>query len=323
MVKVALVDTSIFSRRPATALPRISSESPREYTSAVAKKVMPTSRHMSTMRLAWATSVLPHLLKNSPLPPKVPVPKLSTGTLRPERPSCRYSIAVLLGYDWIENWKRCGRGRRLPSRLSSDRFSAQLLRLPARQRFAPDLRIVADIHRECGMEQHVADAARMLELRCEVADFRLDAFALVAGAGLHFHAQHRLLLHAHPGGAAHAGHGVEDRFDLLGLQIALRRAHALGLAPADPQAALRIEIAGVAPAVHDAPGAVGERLANLRQLRRGRSRVIRVRDRGTGHGDFADRSRSSEMRFRPGGDRRIVDADDAHRDRRRRPAHAV
>ena len=47
---------------------------------------------MSTSRVASATSVLPQALKNSPLPPKVPVPKLRTGTLKPDWPSCRYSM---------------------------------------------------------------------------------------------------------------------------------------------------------------------------------------------------------------------------------------
>src|SRR4051794_25732659 len=47
---------------------------------------------MSTSRVASATSLAPHALKNSLPPPKVPVPKLSTGTLNPDPPSCRYSM---------------------------------------------------------------------------------------------------------------------------------------------------------------------------------------------------------------------------------------
>src|SRR3954470_1845417 len=47
---------------------------------------------MSTSRVAPAASVSPHDLKKSPPPPNVAAPKLSTGTLNPEAPSCRYSI---------------------------------------------------------------------------------------------------------------------------------------------------------------------------------------------------------------------------------------
>ena len=54
--------------------------------------VRPASRQMSTSRVASATSLAPQALKNSLPPPNVPVPKLNTGTLNPEPPSCRYSI---------------------------------------------------------------------------------------------------------------------------------------------------------------------------------------------------------------------------------------
>jgi hypothetical protein len=47
---------------------------------------------MSIKRLAPSASVVPHALKKSLPPPKVPVPKLSTGTLNPDPPNCRYSI---------------------------------------------------------------------------------------------------------------------------------------------------------------------------------------------------------------------------------------
>ncbi len=49
--------------------------------------VRPASRQMSTSRVASATSLAPQALKNSLAPPNVPVPRLSTGTIRPERPS--------------------------------------------------------------------------------------------------------------------------------------------------------------------------------------------------------------------------------------------
>src|SRR5262245_59330384 len=58
--------------------------------------VRPASRQTSTSRVASATSLAPQALKNSLPPPKVPVPRLSTGTLKPEPSSCLYSIRSLL-----------------------------------------------------------------------------------------------------------------------------------------------------------------------------------------------------------------------------------
>src|SRR5271154_661969 len=51
---------------------------------------------MSTRRVASATSLAPQALKNSLPPPNVPAPKLSTGTCRPEWPSCLNSMV-----DWM------------------------------------------------------------------------------------------------------------------------------------------------------------------------------------------------------------------------------
>src|SRR4051794_7482399 len=64
--------------------------------SAESNIVRPASRQTSTRRVASATSLAPHALKNLVPPPKVPVPKLRAGTFSPEPPSCRYSIAALL-----------------------------------------------------------------------------------------------------------------------------------------------------------------------------------------------------------------------------------
>src|SRR6185369_995537 len=52
---------------------------------------------MSTSRVASATSLEPQALKNSLPPPNVPVPRLRAGTMKPDAPSCRYSIVLLLG----------------------------------------------------------------------------------------------------------------------------------------------------------------------------------------------------------------------------------
>src|SRR5580700_10192695 len=63
--------------------------------SAVSKKLMPASMQMSTILRASAISlVAPHASKNSSLPPKVPQPKQSSGTLNPDLPSCRYSMGI-------------------------------------------------------------------------------------------------------------------------------------------------------------------------------------------------------------------------------------
>src|SRR5436190_14036574 len=63
--------------------------------SAESNRVRPASRQTSTRRVASATSVAPQALKNSLPPPKVPVPRLKTGTLNPEPPSCRYSMVFV------------------------------------------------------------------------------------------------------------------------------------------------------------------------------------------------------------------------------------
>src|ERR1051326_3568452 len=54
--------------------------------------VTPASRQRLTSRLASATPVFPQAENKSPLPPKVPVPNVNTGTLKPEPPRNRYSI---------------------------------------------------------------------------------------------------------------------------------------------------------------------------------------------------------------------------------------
>src|ERR1700722_13384063 len=54
---------------------------------------------MSTSLRASCASVVPQFANSGPVPPNVPAPKLSTGTLRPEAPKRRYSIesiAILL-----------------------------------------------------------------------------------------------------------------------------------------------------------------------------------------------------------------------------------
>ena len=89
------VASRTLSRRPSTALPRISSDSPREYASAVSNMLQPMSSDASTSEVASATSVVPHFLKNSEPPPNVAVPSIKAGTFRPEPPRLRYCIVGL------------------------------------------------------------------------------------------------------------------------------------------------------------------------------------------------------------------------------------
>src|SRR5215472_15239616 len=58
-------------------------------------RLTPASRHMSTCRRAWVTSVDPTFL-NGPRPPNVIVPMVSTETRRPDLPSARYSMGPTL-----------------------------------------------------------------------------------------------------------------------------------------------------------------------------------------------------------------------------------
>src|SRR6266496_4288842 len=90
-----LVPTSTWSRRPRSTSPRISSDWPSEYTSAVSIRLTPASRHMSTWRRASPTSVEP-TFANGPVPPNVIVPMVITEIFRPEHPSARYSTTASL-----------------------------------------------------------------------------------------------------------------------------------------------------------------------------------------------------------------------------------
>src|SRR6185503_5421979 len=64
--------------------------------------VRPASRQISTSRVAPSALFAPHALKNSLLPPpNVPVPRLRTGTMSPEAPSCLCSISVLEVGSWM------------------------------------------------------------------------------------------------------------------------------------------------------------------------------------------------------------------------------
>src|SRR5271166_3644727 len=71
--------------------------------------VNPASRQMSTNLVASSTPFVPHALKNSFPPPNVPVPKVRTGTLKPEPPKNLYSIRGI--YRFLRGLQACDRLR--------------------------------------------------------------------------------------------------------------------------------------------------------------------------------------------------------------------
>jgi hypothetical protein len=77
-----LVARTTSSRRPLSALPTISSDSPAEYTSAVSTKLIPASSAAWMIRIESSWSALPHA-------PNIIVPRQSFDTWTPVRPSER------------------------------------------------------------------------------------------------------------------------------------------------------------------------------------------------------------------------------------------
>jgi hypothetical protein len=77
-----LVARTTSSRRPARALPTITSDSPAEYTSAVSTKLMPASRPAWMTRTESSWSGLPRS-------PNIIAPRQSGLTLIPVSPSVR------------------------------------------------------------------------------------------------------------------------------------------------------------------------------------------------------------------------------------------
>src|SRR5580692_13194970 len=69
--------------------------------SAVSNKLTPASKQTPTILLASSTSISPHALKNSVVPPKVPAPKLRAETFSPEFPSVLYSTP-----DWMKRTRQ-------------------------------------------------------------------------------------------------------------------------------------------------------------------------------------------------------------------------
>src|SRR5690606_27088096 len=93
------------------------------------------------------------------------------------------------------------------------------------------------------------------------------------------------------------------RLDLFRAQRGRRvHDHALRLAAAEPQPAVRIEIAEVAHAVHDALAAVRAGFPDLGQARLHVAVVVGVGGAGAGHGDLADFAGRQPQLVAPFGD---------------------
>src|SRR5271165_3734626 len=69
--------------------------------------VNPASRQMSINLVASSTPFVPHALKNSFPPPNVPVPKVRTGTLKPEPPKNLHSMRGI--YRFLRGLQACDR----------------------------------------------------------------------------------------------------------------------------------------------------------------------------------------------------------------------
>src|SRR5215216_2018897 len=89
IVPWTLVARTTSSRRPLRALPTISSDSPRLYTSAVSMKLIPASRARWMIRIDSFSSLLPQS-------PNIMAPRHSGLTYMPVRPRVRWSIAQTL-----------------------------------------------------------------------------------------------------------------------------------------------------------------------------------------------------------------------------------
>ena len=84
------VASTTSSRRPLSALPTISSDSPPEYTSAVSTKLIPPSIAALMTRAASSWSWFPHS-------PNIIVPRQCVLTRMPVPPMTRYSMPLLPG----------------------------------------------------------------------------------------------------------------------------------------------------------------------------------------------------------------------------------
>src|SRR5260370_37827255 len=95
---------------------------------------------MSINRRASIASVLPQALNNGPLPPKVPAPRLRTGTFNPDAPKFLYSMLAVSA--------------------SFDEFGGNQIVVPSEQHLCPEL-TTAEAFQPLGeMEEHGAAVTR-------------------------------------------------------------------------------------------------------------------------------------------------------------------
>src|SRR3954447_9429771 len=120
-----LVASTTLSRLPFSALPTISSDSPREYTSAVSMKLIPASSAAWMIRMLSSWSGLPHA-------PNIIAPRQSGETLTPVRPSGRCSTARSLAAGELD--VRRDRGREVLEQLDLMAVPVARLRVDHAQR---------------------------------------------------------------------------------------------------------------------------------------------------------------------------------------------
>ena len=121
-----------------------------------------------------------------------------------------------------------------------------------------DLGVVADIHRQMRMQVGEPDEVGVRMRRAEFAELPHE---LAAQGGCRHHVARDGLDHngraaavvagGDEGGAGDSGVRVEDRLDLLGVERAVVGFDPLGLAAAEPEAALGVEVAEIAETVPD------------------------------------------------------------------------
>lgn len=164
------------------------------------------------------------------------------------------------------------------------------------------------------MEQHLPKlgGVRMAGRQVQDAGPHASLRASVApGPGFALHDQDRTLgaggADADQCGAADPGHGGEDGFDLVGVEVAAGGADPFRFASGEPEPSLLVEPADV---THPVPDAVP--VADPGQ--RGRLRIVQigVADGGGGHSDLPDGAGRHDQILTPPFDRIVADGDDAY-----------
>src|ERR1700722_16358427 len=115
-------------RTPVSALPTISSETPKPYTGAVSMRLMPWSRAALIVATDWRSSVPPHIH-----PPMAQVPSATRDTLRDVAGMSTNSVSSSRSCDWIDDDMRwmllCSDGAEVASRAFPRRFVEGVYRL--------------------------------------------------------------------------------------------------------------------------------------------------------------------------------------------------